>query len=1186
MTQPSFLDCIKSSTLLLDGAMGTMIQNLNLTAQAYGGEKFEMLADLLSLSRKKEIEAIHYAYFEAGANAVETNTFGANKLRLEEFDFTQLDVSNFPKELDTNDIHSIVSLLNVRSVQIAKQALTKYKQTKEYDGRPLFILGSVGPSNYILSSTQADLKKATFAQIEENFFEQTLALTQAGADAILLETQQDALELKAAIFGVKKAFEASNITLPIIAQVTVNEFACMQLFNTELLAAITTVASLPIDMFGINCSIGPKQMVSFVKLISEYCPIPFSVIPNAGMPKLENGQTIFDVPKEEFSEIVASFSTKYGASLVGGCCGSSPEYIRLLALQLKDTVRAERHIKETVFVSGPQYAIPLDSTDSLIQIGERLNIRGSKKVRLATENDDAIDHSVLEEVIQEQINDLGIKIIDVCMDSNQIDTTKTLCSVIENQTYDFTGAMCIDSFDIEALAQAISYYPGRPIINSISLEEASKGVSKIDAILQETAQHQPIYIALTTDGEGPAITAKKKVELAEQIITKAKEYHINPNQILIDVNAFPIGTETDPNMNFAVESLNAIGPIKALAKGLKTTIGIGNLTNGLAKKPYMRKILTSVFLHEATQRGLDAAIINPNHYAPVSSFEPNDVTLANKVIFEKDMDAFAELESIALAKKGVKLTKKNTYEELSIEESIRQKIKDGYKHKQEGVVEYNNKQYSYSDSIIISVVSLLHKDIKPLDIINDHLMLAMNELGDDFALGNVSLPHLLKSADIMKQIMSFLEEIMKEGKDSKQTKKAKIVLGTMYQDVHSIGKDLVKTLFQNYGYEVIDLGVQVEPERFVQTAIKESADAIGMSALLVQTSNHMTKVAQLCRENNLNIPLLIGGAPVNHKHAAFVSRELSEDKTINPLVFYSASAMTGVTIMNQFCNETTRKKLLEANKIKLESTQQRNTKQKEKTSLLLENLPKRTVDTTLLPKIKIQLPWEQNYQFKPTQFIDFINRKNLFSLNWRYGSQATRKSRQITDAELEEKLLSLLTLAEQKNYFSIQGICGIFPCRKEGSSLFIYNEKTKKEEEIPFSYIIGGTKQDIFTVADYFAKQGYIGIQLATAGDLTQAIKELEADMETVWLLQGLANRIAEDTANFLTKQLEKTCNSNHAFLRYSPGYPSMPNLEYNHLIVSIFQNPINVETTEGGEFNPTCSTGAFVSFHPNASYS
>ena len=649
----TFKETLSKQVLILDGAMGTMVQALELDDTAFGGPEFKMLTDLLIFSRPEDLKGIHLEYLKAGANIIETNTFGATPLRLGEFDFSKIDESSIPSipeglDLKKNDLSEITRYLNVHGAGIAKQAVEEYKAMPEYDGRPLFVAGSIGPSNYVLSSTDADLKKANFEQIADNFKQQVNGLIEGGADILLFETQQDILETKAALIGAHSAIEESGKSLPIMVQATVDQFSKMQIFNTDIHSAYTAVTEMKIDVFGINCNVGPELMASTVKKLGQFSKHPISIVPNAGQPVSEDGKTCYKLSPEDMADAMEPFVLEHGAAIVGGCCGTSPAHIRKLSEKFKGVAPIQRTPDPRVYVSGPQETSALDSSESLIRIGERLNVRGSKKVREAVEKENEIDFQALEEVAQEQVRDLGIEIVDICMDSNIIETERVLPEIIHGMTSDFKGIFCIDSFSVEALELAIKQYPGRPIINSISLEEYKDGVSKLDAVLSTTASHGPVYIALVNGEKGPAQTEQEKFELADEIVRQCRDkYGVQPSQLLIDVNAYPIGSESVEGLNFCAETLSALPRIKAIHPDLKTSIGVGNLTNGLAKKPYMRKVLTSVFLELAREKGLDCAILNPNHYVPLESLPEDDVELARQVILDRNMNAFERLEEIA-----------------------------------------------------------------------------------------------------------------------------------------------------------------------------------------------------------------------------------------------------------------------------------------------------------------------------------------------------------------------------------------------------------------------------------------------------------------------------------------------------------------------------------------------------------
>lgn len=1192
----------------MDGAMGTMVQDLDLDDSAFGGSLFKMLTDLLTFSRPDDLETIHMKYLRAGANIIETNTFGASPMRLKEFDFSQIDAADMrgiPEGLDLKrqDFTAITLHLNIQACKIARKAVERYTASAEYDGRPLFVAGSIGPSNYVISSTRADLKKATFDQVEENNYLQVKGLIDGGADILLFETQQDILELKASLTGAKKAFAEKGKTLPIMAQVTVDTFSKMQIFNTDIHAAYVAVAGMGVDTFGVNCNVGPAELKATVEKLSRICRCPISIVPNAGQPISEDGKTCYKLTPEEMAEVMEPFAREAGVSILGGCCGTRPAHIKALSERLKGAVPVARETLNGVYVSGPQEAVLMDSSKDLIRIGEKLNLRGSKKIREAVEGESGIQMEILEEAVSQQVKDLGIDVIDVCMDSNIVETNAVLPRVIHELTSDFSGAMCLDSFSVEALELAVKSYPGRPIVNSFSLEEYENGVSKLDAVLSRTRDHHPLYIALVNGPEGPGMTAQEKYDLALEIVKQAGEKHgVTPDQILIDVNAYPIGSESIEGLNFCAETFAALPRIKSIHPDLKTTIGVGNLTAGLGKKPYMRKVLTSVFLHEARKRGLDCAILNPDHYVPLESLDTKDAELGRRIILDHDMGAFEELEAVALTKKTGVVEKKTDYADLDLEESICQKIKDGFKQKAEGTVEEDGELYSYKDAIVVQAAEAV-KSHDPLDFISDYLMKAMRELGDGFGRGEVSLPHLLKSADVMRNVMAFLEWLMQVKSGIKPGEsiayKGVIVLGTVYQDVHSIGKDLAKTLLENYGYRVIDLGVQVPLERFIETARREKADAIGMSALLVQTSNHMITVANMLKKQGFNLPVLVGGAPVNDRHAAYVAMHGQDDlNEILGNVFYCQSGMDGVNVMSAIMDMENREENFLKNRKKLASDYRRAKGLEDSREKLFASLKRRKVSFKKhhVPSVGYGV---SKVEFKLGNLDSMIDTKSLYSLNWKFGKKSSWKKKGVTLEELEKLKTHWMEKAGENLWITPRAKLALLPAQADGDDLIVYqpDQTDKILGRFRFTVCVGKGQKDKFSAAQYFhprssGRMDSVGLQITTAGtELEKAVKKFKdnGDSESALFLQGLGDRVAEDLAEYIHRLLQSRTGlkKEQCGKRYSPGYPALEDLAGNKVIFEILgARDLSISLTGSNEFDPVSTTAAIICFHKDAGYS
>jgi len=586
----------------------------------------------------------------------------------------------------------------------------------------------------------------------------------------------------------------------------------------------------------------------------------------------------------------------------------------------------------------------------------------------------------------------------------------------------------------------------------------------------------------------------------------------------------------------------------------------------------------------------------------VESLPVDDVVLALKVILERDMGAFDELEEIALTKKtGVK-QKKVDYADLSTEESICAKIKDGFKQKEEGVIEKEGAKFSYRDHIVLEVSEVMGRH-EPLDFVSGYLMKSMRELGDAFGRGEVSLPHLLKSADVMRNAMEFLEWFMrlKSGVNPEDEiqYKGTVVIGTVYQDVHSIGKDLAKTLLENYGYRVIDLGVQVPLEKFIETAKKENADAIGMSALLVQTSNHMITIAKMLKDKSFNIPILIGGAPVNSRHAGYVAMS-GQDDTNNILnnVFYCQSGMDGVNIMNRLKEKKGLVEFFSKNKEDLLNEYKRAKGIKEKRDELLSTLPRRVVGFK-----KHEVPREgyglHKVEFKLQKLASEIDDKSLFSLNWKYGKQSSWKDKSIDLSQLKQLKQDWIEKAESNGWVTPKARFIILPAQSDGDDVILYHpENTEKElGRICFSVCLGKGQKDIFSTAQYFypkssGQMDAIGLQITTAGNASEKAIEVfknENDSESALYLQGLCDRVAEDLAEYIHNliRLRAGYKKGKQGQRYSPGYPALTDLLNNKVIWDILNaEDLGIQMTDANEFNPPSTTAAVVCFHGDASYS
>ena len=845
-----YIEILKNNgIILLDGGMGTLIQKYNLTLDDFDG--FDGLNEILNITHPEIIKAIHLKYLHAGAMAIETNSFGGSSIKLKEYG----------KEKDLYE-------LNYKAAAIAKDAIKTY-QHETKSNRPLFVIGSMGPTGKLPSSTDPVLGDITFDQLKEVFYQQSKALIDGGADVLLLETQHDILEVKAGIFGCKKAINESCKDIALQVQVTVDENSKM-LFGTDITTALNIVKDLGIDVFGINCSTGPEEMEKSVKLLSEFSPLFISTIPNAGMPVNENGQAMYKLSPQIFADNIVKYIKKYGIQVVGGCCGTNPDHIKAVAEAIKDITTVTRKEPKAL----PLFASPignLKEKEKPYIIGERINSQGSKKAKDLMIHD---NYSDLVDLAKDQQSQ-GADLLDICFAmTERSDEADQICKFIKKVAYTTPCPLCFDSTEADVLSAAVKQYAGRPLINSINLES-----DKLLAVLPIIKEFNLSTIALCIDKTGMAKTIEQKISIAKQIYEIAVlDFKLKPEQLIFDPLTFTLATGEEEYRNSAMNTFVAIKQIKEELPGVKTVLGVSNVSFGLS--PDARKVLNLVYLHFAVQHGLDMAIYNAAHYFEVSKLNKEEFTLAEDLLFNKNKNALT-----------------NYIEHF-------QKVDTG--KSKNGTVSPNSSKIEdiLSNQIINRSQTNLHQNLEKareaysaLEIINQILLPSMKVVGDKMEQGEIILPFVLESAEIMRNAITYLEKYLDQ---SVSIHKGTIVLATVYGDVHDIGKNLVKTITANNGYNVIDLGKQVPVEVIIDTAIKENADAITLSALLVTTSKQMQMVVEKLQEKKLSIPVIIGGAAINDAFAKHIS--IVNGVQYAGGVYYSKDAFSGLKILDDILN--------------------------------------------------------------------------------------------------------------------------------------------------------------------------------------------------------------------------------------------------------------------------------------------
>ncbi len=851
-----YLKLIKQGVLIFqDGGFGTMLQKHKITPEDFKG--YEGTFEYLNITRPDIIQDIHKQYLLAGAMVMDTNSFGGNRIKLKEA-----------------GLENKVYELNYAAAQNAKEAI------KSLGIKDAFVMGSMGPTGFLPSSTDPTLGNISFNELSDVFEEQAKALIDGGADLLLLETQHDILEVKAGIVGARKAINSSCKEVALQVQVTVDQYSNM-LFGTHILTALTIIKDMGVDVFGINCSTGPTEMENTIKLLSENSPLPISIIPNAGMPENVDGKAHYKMTPELFADVISNYLTKYRINVIGGCCGTTPDHIKNVKIKAESLKLTDRisNPKNQNINQLPTFCSPISIKEGKIApliIGERINSQGSRKAKdlmLQDKYDELIDLAKSQE---QQNADL----IDCCFAmTERPDEELQLSTFSKKVAYTTNAPLCFDSTEASVLESAVKSYAGKPLINSINLES-----DKIHQILPIVKRFGLSTIALCINEQGMAKTAEQKIAIAKKIYNIAtNDYNLKAEQLVFDTLTFTLATGEDEWKNSAIETFEAIKLLKKELPGVKTVLGVSNVSFGLS--PSARKILNLVYLHTAVEYGLDMAIFNAEHFHPISELNKDEVALAKALILNQGASTLTNFiehfQKIEKQSAPAKDNKQVVTEKLPLNKAIQQKI---ITRDKEGIVD---------------LLEQLRQTMKAEEIINTVLLPAMKIVGDKMETGEIILPFVLESAEIMKKSITHLEQYL--DKNSNMSK-GTIVLATVFGDVHDIGKNLVKTITENNGYKVIDLGKQVPADKIIETALTEKADAITLSALLVTTSKQMQIIVEKLNELGKKIPVIIGGAAINDNFAKTISN--INGKQYAGGVFYSKDAFSGLKILEGIINDS------------------------------------------------------------------------------------------------------------------------------------------------------------------------------------------------------------------------------------------------------------------------------------------
>jgi 5-methyltetrahydrofolate--homocysteine methyltransferase len=1156
-----YLDLLRERVLLFDGAMGTQLQARGLTAADFGGARWEGCLDYLSLTRPDVVEDVHAAYFAAGADVVETNSFQASRVRLDEWGLGDRTLE-----------------LNRAAAAIARRVADRLERA---DGRPRFAAGSMGPSGLLPSSEDPELGRLGLEGLVEAFRPQAQGLVEGGADLLILETGQDLLEMKAQVLAAREAFAATGRRLPLQCSASLDPNGRM-LLGTDIAAALATFEALGVEVVGLNCSTGPDLMRDAVRYLSQNASAFLHVIPNAGIPVNDGGRAVFPMGPGPMAAILLEFVAEFGVNAVGGCCGTTPEHIRALAGVIGRRAPAPRPRPVVWSLASGMTATALRQEPRPLLIGERLNTQGSRKVKALALEDRLAD---MIPIARRQVEG-GAHALDVCMAlTERTDEAAMLRRLVKKLSLSVEAPLCLDSTEPPALEEALKACPGVALVNSINLES---GRERLDAVMPLVVRYGAAVIGLTIDEQGMAKTAARKLEVARRLhAIVTGEYGLPAGRLVIDPLTFTLATGDEEYRNAAVETLAGIRAIHAELPGVLTSLGVSNVSFGLSREA--RAIVNSVFLYHAVQAGLDMAIVNPADITPYADLDPADRERAEDLVLARDPQALAgllaHLEGRAPA--AAQAQKETDADEaLPVEQRIHRRI---LHRRGEGIAALVDEAVARSDAVTV---------------LNTVLLPAMKEVGDKFGTGELILPFVLQSAEVMKLAVAQLETHLERSAD---VSKGRIVLATVHGDVHDIGKNLVKTILVNNGYTVVDLGKQVPVHTILEKAQEIGADAIGLSALLVSTSRQMPAcVAELDRAG-LRFPVLIGGAAI-HRDFGRRAAMVGEGRAYEPGVYYCKDAFEGLDTLNALMDPARRPGLVERARREALEFEAGAAARETRAQAAAAAVPTQRV--VVSRDVAIPVPRRWGAQVTPTTTIPFagmfagMDLKTLYRLHWGARGSGAEYERLVRE-DFEPRRLALQREAQEQGWLEPRAVWGCFPCRGDGQDLVIYDSESftpgsleprgAPAEWLRFTFPRQSSREGL-CLSDYFlppasGRFDVVAFQVVTVGGrMDERVERLNAQgrYADALFVHGLGVAAAEGLAEWHHAHVRaELALAAERGKRYSFGYSACPDLADQLKLFRLLEpeRAIGVTLTDAFQIVPEASTSALIVHHPGAMY-
>jgi 5-methyltetrahydrofolate--homocysteine methyltransferase len=1176
----TFLTTLRQRPVVADGAMGTMLQAAELTLDDFEG--LEGCNEILNITRPDVVRSIHDAYLAVGCDAVETNTFGANFANLAEY-----------------GIADRITELAEAGARLAREVADGYSTPD----RPRWVIGSVGPGTKLPT-----LGHAPYATLRDAYQQEVAGLLAGGADVVLVETSQDLLQTKSAIIGARRAMTGAGLQVPLIAQVTVETTGTM-LLGSEIGAALTALEPLGIDLIGLNCATGPTEMSEHLRFLSRHARIPLSVMPNAGLPQLGPTGATYPLTPDELAAALSSFVREYGTRLVGGCCGTTPEHLRQVVEAVREVEPVRRKVRTEAAASSLYQSIPFRQDAGVLMIGERTNANGSKAFREAMLQgrwDDCVA------IARSQIRD-GSHMLDVCIDYVGRDGTGDMREIAGRFATASTLPLMLDSTEPPVIEAGLEMLGGRCVVNSVNYEDGDGPDSRFARAMPIIKEHGAAVVVMCIDEEGQARTADWKVSVADRTIRDLVEkWDMRVEDIVVDCLTFPIGTGQEETRRDGIETIEAIRELKRRYPQVQTTLGVSNVSFGL--NPAARQVLNSVFLHECVNAGLDSAIVHASKILPMSKIEDEQREVALDMVYDRRREGYDPLQRFLELFEGVSASssRESRAEELAalpLSERLERRIVDGER-----------------DGLEADLDAAMQTR-PPLEIINDTLLAGMKTVGDLFGSGEMQLPFVLQSAEVMKTAVAHLEPHMEK---SGAGGKGRILLATVKGDVHDIGKNLVDIILSNNGYTVVNLGIKQPISAILDAAEQHEADVIGMSGLLVKSTVVMKENLEEMNQRGVSerYPVLLGGAALTR---AYVEHDLSEVYAGD--VRYARDAFEGLRLMDALMaarrgsvpaaatpDGSTEPDLAGAVGTAEEDRKRAERKARRERSLRIAAqrraaeeeeapLPGRSDVATDNPVPTP--PFLGSRVVKGIQLADYatlLDERATFLGQW--GLRGARGGKgpsyeELVETEGRPRLRYWLDRFQTEGILEAAVVYGYFPAVSKGDDLLVLREDGTERVRFTFPR---QRRDRRLCLADFFRAQesgetDVVAFQVATMG---QRISEFAAELFaanayrdylevhglSVQLTEALAERWHARVREEMgfggedPDDVEEFFKLGYRGARYSFGYPACPDLEDQRQVHELLDfGRIGVQLSEEFQLHPEQSTSAIVVHHPEAKY-